>query len=60
MQGQGVLLGQVGVAFGIVLAGVWFATQWTAAALGYQLRLGSAWFDLLGTPVYHRWRLFEW
>jgi type IV secretion system protein VirD4 len=36
------------------------ATQWTAAALGYQLRLGSPWFDFFGTPVYHPWRLFEW
>jgi type IV secretion system protein VirD4 len=34
MQGQGVLFGQVGVVFGIVIAGVWTATQWTAAALG--------------------------
>ena len=45
---------------GIVIAGVWGATQWTAAALGYQLRLGSPWFDFFGTPVYHPWRLFEW
>ncbi|MDX7817963.1 conjugal transfer protein TraG [Aeromonas caviae] len=60
MQGQGVLFGQIGVVFGIVITGVWFATQWTAAALGYQLRLGSPWFDLLGTPIYHPWRLFEW
>ena len=36
------------------------ATQWTAAALGYQARLGAPWFELLGTPVYHPWRLFEW
>jgi type IV secretion system protein VirD4 len=27
MQGQGVLLGQIGVVFGIVVAGVWGATQ---------------------------------
>ncbi|WP_275627520.1 conjugal transfer protein TraG [Pseudomonas sp. 273] len=60
MQGQGVLFGQIAVVFGIVIAGVWSATQWTAAALGYQLRLGSPWFDLFGTPVYHPWRLFEW
>lgn len=40
--------------------GVWSATQWTAAALGYQLRLGSPWFDCFGTAVYHPWRLFEW
>ncbi|WP_186072185.1 conjugal transfer protein TraG [Burkholderia gladioli] len=60
MQGQGVLFGQIAVVFGIVIAGVWAATQWTAAALGYQLRLGSPWFDFFGTPIYHPWRLFEW
>src|SRR5690606_2120842 len=60
MQAQGVLFGQIAAVFGIVIAGVWSATQWTAAALGYQLRLGSPWFDLFGTPVYHPWKLFEW
>jgi type IV secretion system protein VirD4 len=60
MQGQGVLFGQIVAVFSIVIAGVWSATQWTAAALGYQLRLGSPWFDVFGTPVYHPWRLFEW
>ena len=60
MQGTNVLFGQIAVVFGIVIAGVWAATQWTAAALGYQVRLGSPWFDFLGTPVYHPWRLFEW
>ena len=60
MQGTSVLFGQVLAVLGIVVAGVWGATQWTAAALGYQLRLGSPWFDLFGTPVYHPWRLFEW
>lgn len=60
MHAQGILLGQIAVVFGIVIAGVWSATQWTAAALGYQLRLGSPWFDVFGTPVYHPWKLFEW
>ena len=60
MQGTSVLFGQIAVVFGIVIAGVWSATQWTAAALGYQLRLGSPWFDFLGTPVYLPWKLFEW
>ncbi|KAA0020240.1 conjugal transfer protein TraG [Salinicola corii] len=60
MHSQGVLFGQIAAVFGIVIAGVWGATQWTAAALGYQLRLGSPWFDLFGTPVYHPWRLFDW
>jgi len=60
MQAQGVLFGQIAAVFGIVIAGVWAATQWTAAALGYQVRLGSPWFDCFGTPVYHPWRLFDW
>ena len=60
MQGTSVLFGQVLTVFGIVIAGLWGATQWTAAALGYQPRLGSPWFEFLGTPVYHPWRLFEW
>jgi len=60
MNGTSVLFGQVLVVFGIVVAGTWGATQWTAAHLGYQLRLGSPWFDCLGIPVYRPWRLFEW
>jgi type IV secretory pathway TraG/TraD family ATPase VirD4 len=42
-------------AFGVALA-----TQWTAAALGYQLRLGAPWFLMFGTPIYYPWRLFQW
>jgi type IV secretion system protein VirD4 len=60
MQGTNVLFGQIAVVFGIVIAGVWSATQWTAAALGHQLRLGSPWFDVFGTPIYYPWKLFEW
>lgn len=60
MQGTSVLFGQVLTVFAIVIAGVWGATQWTAAALGYQLRLGAPWFEFFHTPVYHPWRLFEW
>ncbi|WAE51465.1 conjugal transfer protein TraG [Stutzerimonas frequens] len=60
MQGTNVLFGQIAAVFGIVIAGVWAATQWTAAALDYQVRLGLPWFDCFGTPVYHPWRLFDW
>lgn len=60
MSGTSVLFGQMLTVFGIVVAGTWAATQWTAAHLGYQLRLGSPWFDCLGIPFYHPWRLFEW
>jgi len=60
MNGTSVLFGQMLTVFGIVVAGTWGATQWTAAHLGYQLRLGSPWFDCLGIPFYHPWQLFEW
>jgi len=60
MRGTNVLFGQIVVVFGIVIIGVWSATQWAAAALGYQARLGAPWFDLSGTPVYYPWKLFEW
>ena len=60
MQGTNVLFGQIAVVFGIVITGVWGATQWAAAALGYQVRLGSPWFDFLGASIYHPWKLFEW
>ena len=37
MSATKILWGQVFAVFLIVLAGVWGATQWTAAALAYQL-----------------------
>jgi len=46
------LVGQILVVFAIVIAGLWAATQWCAAMLGYQPQLGEAWFSLFGTPVY--------
>jgi len=60
VNGTSVLFGQVLTVFGIVVTGTWGATQWTAAHLGYQLRLGSPWFDWLGIPFYYPWRLFQW
>ena len=56
----GVLFGQIIVVFSVALGGVWTATQWTAAALGYQARLGAPWFGDSGVPVYEPWKLFEW
>ena len=56
----GVLAGQMLLVLGTAAFGVWFATQWTAAALGYQARLGECWFSLLSTPLYYPWRLFQW
>ena len=54
------LVGQILVVFAIVIAGVWAATQWCAAMLGYQSQLGSPWFVLFGTPVYRPWAIFSW
>jgi len=54
------LIGQALLVFAIVMAGMWAATQWAAAALGYQARLGAPWVSLFGVPVYYPWRLFEW
>ena len=57
---QGVLYGQIAAVLGVVVVGVWGATQWTASALDHQARLGTPWFEAFGSPVYHPWRLFEW
>lgn len=54
------LVGQILIVFAIVILGVWGATQWCAAALGYQPELGPAWFSLFGMPVYEPWALFPW
>jgi len=56
----GILTGQIVLVLAIAALGVAVATQWTAAALGYQVRLGPPWLLLLGTPVYYPWRLFQW
>ena len=54
------LVGQILVVFAIVIAGVWAATQWCAAQLGYQPQLGPAWFTLFDTPIYQPWAIFRW
>jgi uncharacterized protein (DUF736 family) len=36
------------------------STQWAAAMLGHQPRLGAPWAMVLGQPIYHPWRPFEW
>src|SRR3954447_14639209 len=56
----GVMTGQVLLVFAVVVLGLAMATQWTAAALGYQARLGSPWFTAFATPVFYPWRLFQW
>ena len=54
------LIGQIALVFAIVILGVWAATQWAAAMLGYQAQLGNPWFVLFGWPVYEPWKLFPW
>ncbi|WP_374527030.1 conjugal transfer protein TraG [Novosphingobium sp.] len=55
-----ILWGQILAVFLLVLTGIWSATQWTAAALGYQPELGRPWFMLLGWPVYRPYDFFCW
>jgi len=54
------LIGQIAVVFAIMVAGLWTATQWAAAMLGYQAQLGAPWFVAGRFPFYHPWALFSW
>ncbi len=45
------LCGQILMVFAIVITGVWFASEWCAAELGFQAKLGVAWFVLLDRRV---------
>ena len=55
-----VLVGQIIVVLALTLAGVWAATAYVAAALGYQAQLGHCWTSLFGLPVYRPWSFFVW
>jgi type IV secretion system protein VirD4 len=54
------LLGQILVVLAMMMLGVWAATQWAAAMLGHQPRLGGPWFSIGDLPVYRPWALFPW
>jgi type IV secretion system protein VirD4 len=54
------LIGQILVVLAIVIAGIWFATQWAAWQLAYQSELGAPWFLLGRLPVYRPWAIFPW
>ncbi len=60
MNASRVMWGQLAVVTVLALAGVWGATQWTAAALGHQPQLGPPWFWLGGAPVYAPPAFFWW
>ncbi|WP_260929685.1 conjugal transfer protein TraG [Novosphingobium sp. 9] len=51
---------QIVAVFAIVLAALWSATQWTAAALSYQAQLGPPWFTLAHRPIYQPLAFFWW
>jgi len=55
-----ILWGQILAVGLIVLLFVWGATQWTAAALGYQPELGAPWFMLGDQPIYAPPAFFWW
>ncbi|MGE3871359.1 MAG: conjugal transfer protein TraG [Parvibaculaceae bacterium] len=55
-----VLVGQGCLVISIVAGGMWASTQWAATMLGNQPRLGEPLVMLVGHPIYHPWRLFEW
>lgn len=56
----GILIGQIALVFAIVGIGVWGATEWAAAQLGFQSQLGAPWFHFAHTPIYRPWQLFGW
>ncbi|MCP5386012.1 MAG: conjugal transfer protein TraG [Novosphingobium sp.] len=60
MSASRVLWGQIVVVLAMVLAGIWSATQWTAAALAYQPELGRPWFTLGGQYIYPPPAFFWW
>ena len=55
-----ILVGQGCLVVSIVAGGLWASTQWTAAMLGNQPRLGAPLTSVFGQPIYAPWRLFEW
>lgn len=60
MSATRILWGQIAVVLFIVVFGVWGATQWTAAALGYQPELGEPIGYAFGRPVYPPPAIFWW
>ncbi|HTM81613.1 conjugal transfer protein TraG [Asticcacaulis sp.] len=54
------LIGQILIVLLIMVLGIWAATQWAAAMLGYQAGLGAPWVLIFGWPVYRPWQLFLW
>jgi type IV secretion system protein VirD4 len=60
MSATKILWGQVLAVFAVVLAGIWAATQWTAATLAFQAQLGPPWFVINGHRIYSPPAFFWW
>ncbi|WP_033926897.1 conjugal transfer protein TraG [Sphingomonas sp. 35-24ZXX] len=60
MSGSRILWGQILAVGCTVLAGIWGATQWVAAALGYQPELGEPIGIIHAVPVYPPLAFFWW
>jgi len=60
MSATRILWAPVLVAFLIVLATTWAATQWTAQALGHQTALGPPWLVVAGYRLYAPLSFFWW
>ena len=60
MSATKILWGQLLLVGFIVLAGVWGATQWTAASLAFQPQLGPPWFVVGDYPLYPPPAFFWW
>ncbi len=60
MSAAKILWGQILAVVFIILTSVWAATQWTAAALGFQPELGTPLFMLFGIRIYRPYDLFWW
>ncbi len=55
-----ILIGQAFIVMLIIMGALAAATQYVAAAFGFDAALGTPWFHFAGTPFYYPWRLFEW
>jgi type IV secretion system protein VirD4 len=60
MSGSKILWLQVFTVFGIVVAAIWGATEWTAWQLAFQPELGAPWWVPAGLPVYLPPAFFWW
>jgi type IV secretion system protein VirD4 len=44
----------------VTISSFWVATEWSAAQLGFQPRLGAGWLSLGEAKIYSPWAIFRW